>query len=554
MTVTAGNRVLVGFVGNAGHYSTLSISDSQSNSYTLLVAYAGTAIGNTQSIFISNGPVSAGGLTVTATLGGADIPSLIAMEISGVASGTSMDVAAVTHSASSFGTSQTGGTITPATAGDLLVNYADTQVTNATFTAGSGWTTLAGSIATGSGGSPSFFEWIAGGTTSATTATWTVSSSDEPDSILIALKAAATTSADAGPRRRFFAPGRGPLQFAKAPPRQGDTTIQVPQLNLALTGTALTFTQGSVVYDPHPPLTGTALALSQGTLAYNVAYTLTGTALALSQGTLAYNLAPTLTGTALALSQGTLAYNLALALTGTALTFSQGTITYAGGGSVNVTLTGTGLTCTQGSIVPEIDLALTGTALALSQGALAYNAAWALGGTALALSQGALGYALAVSLTGTALTFSQGTVNFAEGLVLPLTGTALAFSQGSITIEADLPLTGQPFAFSQGTVGVPGAVSTMDTHDGFRRKKKHVVVTSQNTEYDDAGNFQPFPKKGQQKKPVSRVPRDVDPLGDELRALFQERAEKPAATAPVVEVKPQDADDDDDEALILLLG
>ena len=142
----------------------------------------------------------------------------------------------------------------------------------------------------------------------------------------------------------------------------------------------------------------------------DVNVTLTGIALSTSQGELGYVFSKTAETQLLSLSQGSLGYVFSKALVGNLINSSQSNLTLTN----NLSLTGLALSSSQGNLTPANSLALTGLALNTSQGALSYGLSKTLDSQLLQLSQGALTAAIGgdvnVTLSGIGMGLSQGSL------------------------------------------------------------------------------------------------------------------------------------------------
>jgi len=267
----------------------------------------------------------------------------------------------------------------------------------------------------------------------------------------------------------------------------GSQGAEVPARELAATGQALTSGQGTLTAAKSEALTGTALAsgqesvtpsrdkaatgqsgtFGQGSVAPVTA--LAGSAATTGQGSTTPTSARALTGSAASFTSGTSSPSATLALTGQALTSGQGTVTPSS--STDVALTGTAATTGQGSVVPSRTVAGSGQAGTFGQGTLTPmgDESDALTGQALAGSQGSLTPSQAPALTGSVLTGTQGTG--VPSTTLALAGQALTSGQGSVTTGADATaaLTGQAITSPQGTatpsitLGLTGQALTANT-------------------------------------------------------------------------------------------
>ena len=131
-------------------------------------------------------------------------------------------------------------------------------------------------------------------------------------------------------------------------------------VNVTLTGIALSTSQGALSYVFSKTVETQLLSLSQGSLGYAISKALVGNLINTSHGNLTPDSSLSLTGIALNTSQGALVYALSKTLDSQLLQLSQGAITATIGGNVNVTLTGIGMGLSQGSLTASITAASSG--------------------------------------------------------------------------------------------------------------------------------------------------------------------------------------------------
>ena len=130
-------------------------------------------------------------------------------------------------------------------------------------------------------------------------------------------------------------------------------------------------------------LTGSSVTVSPGTLVPSTTVPLVGSAVTVSIGTLTPSSSLPLSGAAITVSTGTVVPSTTVPLTGSAATFGTGTVTPSGGSSSDVTvaLTGVSVTVSAGSVVPSLTVPLTGVDVGVSAGTVT-----ASGGTAVTVA------------------------------------------------------------------------------------------------------------------------------------------------------------------------
>jgi len=222
-------------------------------------------------------------------------------------------------------------------------------------------------------------------------------------------------------------------------------------VSVALTGTSITLSAGTLGLTHTQTLTGAAITSAAGTITSALAMALsggsitsasgtvipvktvplTGTAVTATAGTVTPGTALPLTGQAITSAAGTIVNALAVALTGTAITSAAGTITANVDGGVSVALTGAAITSAAGTLTPATSLALTGQASTASGGSLGITISVPLVGASATASPGTLVAALSAALTGGSVTLSAGTV--IPGTSVALSGGSITFSAGTIT-------------------------------------------------------------------------------------------------------------------------
>ena len=171
---------------------------------------------------------------------------------------------------------------------------------------------------------------------------------------------------------------------------------------------------GATSADVTVALTGSALTGSLGTLTPNTAVALTGSLLTGSQGTASPNISVSGTGIQLTGSLGTLSPSTSVPLSGSLLTFSTGTVTANTGGDVSVAISGTDLAISTGTLIPSTSVSIAGTALASASGTVTP--------------------ASSVSLSGGLLTMSTGTVTFVGDVTVAIAGEGMTISQGTVSV------------------------------------------------------------------------------------------------------------------------
>lgn len=171
------------------------------------------------------------------------------------------------------------------------------------------------------------------------------------------------------PRRGVGPNVLAPFAFRQFVPDTSPAAVN-PDVSVALTGTAIAVSQGTLGVAFDIPITGTALTVAQGAAGVAFGLPLTSTALAISQGSLGVAFGVPITGIALTTAQGSLAYNLALTLTGIAQTIAQGNA----GVAFDIPLLGTEIATAHGTLTPDISadltVALTGIEITVAQGSL----------------------------------------------------------------------------------------------------------------------------------------------------------------------------------------
>lgn len=197
VAVTSGNAVvgtLTYSQGTGGADNFTTLQDDKGNSYTPLVGHFFDST-NTQycSMFhlenITNGPI-----TLTASFSpGVGFRAMAMAEFSGVATSSAFDGATGQLSGNSTATDAvTSGNITTTANGDLVYSsYYDEAVAGATFTQGTNYTLL--DKTTGSS-FPFGHEYQIQSSSGAIAGTWTQSVSGGADALVVALKAAVTST------------------------------------------------------------------------------------------------------------------------------------------------------------------------------------------------------------------------------------------------------------------------------------------------------------------------------------------------------------------------
>ena len=138
--------------------------------------------------------------------------------------------------------------------------------------------------------------------------------------------------------------------IGKADSFVGGFAAAAGDVNVTLTGIALSTSQGALSYAFSKTVETQILSLSQGSLSYLFSQALVGNLINSSQGNLTLTNNLTLTGLGLSSSQGALVYGLSKTLDSQLLQLSQGVLTATIGGNVNVTLTGIGMGLSQGGL------------------------------------------------------------------------------------------------------------------------------------------------------------------------------------------------------------
>lgn len=190
-----------------------------------------------------------------------------------------------------------------------------------------------------------------------------------------------------------------------------------------------------VATDVTVALTGSSIAFSAGTLVPSLAVPLVGSAYAWSAGTLTPVFSLPLSGSAESYSIGALVPSISVALTGSAYTWSTGTMVGSTGGDLTLALTGSSISYSAGTLTPSSAISLTGSSESYSAGTLVATSIIALSGIAEAYSTGILSPTISVGLAGSLLAFSAGTMTATAGgdVTVALTGSGFAWAAGGLT-------------------------------------------------------------------------------------------------------------------------
>lgn len=214
-------------------------------------------------------------------------------------------------------------------------------------------------------------------------------------------------------------------------------------------------------------LSGTRITSTSGTLKAASALALSGNHLTLSGGTLKLGIGPLLTGSRITSSGGSLSFKSALSLTGQKITFSPGTITASTGSVVTVNLTGQQITSVAGNLTANRALGLSGARITGTAGSLIGARSLALGGQHINSAQGSLGLARTATLTGAKITSGVGIFLPAHAYLLTgqhatsTSGTVTASQSSNVTVSLTglrITLTAGTISASGGTTGTPFSV------------------------------------------------------------------------------------------------
>jgi hypothetical protein len=389
--------------------TTRSVADSKSNVYTQIgSAVAGNAGSTTLRQYYKENGVGGSGHTFTSTSNQAIGPSVWWCEILGAR----LVGALHTSNAGQDSTSPYGDAlnVTLTKNGLILALFlGSSETTGSVHAEGNGFTIIEDVTDGAAFWTGCLAYKIVGPGTYAPSFTETGAGNGPPFAVALAVFEEAPSQG----RPVITGPGVGPDRMKQFFTRPGG--YSAADVVVALTGQALTITQGTLTPATAKALTGNALTFSQGTLTPALSVPLSGLAVTLSQGLLTPAISATLSGQAAAFALGTLTPDTSIALSGLQATFSQGTLTAQVGGDVTVALSGQSLTFGQGALTPANTTALAGQALASASGALLASTSVALSGQQLSFAQGTLTAQVAgdvtVALTGLAMSMSLGTLS-----------------------------------------------------------------------------------------------------------------------------------------------
>lgn len=380
------NRLVLIAVGVYGSTTTPATISATGNGITYAQVAASSAFDDgfgPKRIYLLRGmsaSPSAGAITITTT-GLASFPYVgwVVTEVAGVDTGGTNGSAAVVQSGNNTVNGGTSVTVTLSAFSSVnngayccAYNYGGSS-----YAPDTGWSELFDGA---SNDEPST-QWIA---TNDTTAVWTFGAPDDAGSIAIEIAAA----------------GGG-----------GDVTL---------------------------PLTGSAATYSAGSLATSRTVALSGSAGTYSAGTIAPARSIALTGSSAAYAAGTLTPSISIALTGEAAAFAAGTITIAGGGDVTLALTGSAATFSTGALTPSTTLALVGSSTAFTAGNLAPSLSLSLSGQATTYAVGSMTPSTSIALLGAGIATATGIVTPSGGTpVIPSDSQTVGFivNVGSLMVR-----------------------------------------------------------------------------------------------------------------------
>lgn len=339
ITTSAGNLIVAAFDQNVNNTQTLSVTDSNSATYTQAGGYAsGTTSQRSAMFYLENAAavtfVKGTWGSISGRIGGR------VFEISGAATSSPLDAAASTTGAGSA-TSLASGSLTTTNANDILI--VDTATTSVnTVAAGTGYTNPTGSQSQRGGMSYKIVAATQSGVT--TTQSWGTTSTCS--CCFAGFKAAA-----GGTNITVTLSGSSMTATAGNLSETGDANLTISGSSMtgtagnlspsggatvALSGSSMTSAAGSlsVTGDANVPLSGSSITAAAGNLSITgtANVTLVGSSLTSSAGTLSVS-----TGT-----------NITVALTGSSITSAAGNL--ATSGDANVSLTGLSIGTSTGTV------------------------------------------------------------------------------------------------------------------------------------------------------------------------------------------------------------
>lgn len=215
-------------------------------------------------------------------------------------------------------------------------------------------------------------------------------------------------------------------------------------VSVALTGSSITASAGSVSVSVSVSLAGTGLTSSAGTLTPNTLAPLAGSNSTASAGSVAVTVAPTLTGSSLTSSAGSLSPSVSTSLAGSGSTATPGSVSPA----ASVSLAGSSATSAAGLVSPSYVASLIGSSSTVSPGSLSPTTDKGLLGSGTTATPGNATPTISVSISGSSSTSSPGT--FIPGTDVALVGIALTISAGTVTATT----TGQTVTVALTGIGI----------------------------------------------------------------------------------------------------
>ena len=215
-----------------------------------------------------------------------------------------------------------------------------------------------------------------------------------------------------------------------------NATAQISDINVALTGQALTSARGTLAVDHTNALTGLSATTARGTAGVDHTQALTGQSLTTARGTVSVTAdgAIALTGLSMTASRGTLGVDRESALTGLSVTSAPG----APGVTHTNPLTGLSVTSARGTVSPgsDISMGLTGLSMTSARGTLGVVSGSSIG------------------LTGLSMTGSVGTLSPENVINVALTGLSMTSARGSLGVTHTNALTGRELSLGRGSLTV----------------------------------------------------------------------------------------------------
>jgi len=242
---------------------------------------------------------------------------------------------------------------------------------------------------------------------------------------------------------------------------------------LALSGLAVTSSNGSLSSSRNISIIGFSITSSQGTLLASLLYSLTGQAVTEATGSILANLTGILTGQSFVSNQGSVLANNNIGLSGLLINNNNGSLSV----DRQTSLTGQAIIDSQGLLIAVMDKSLSGQLSTLSSGTLISTINKTLSGQSITIQQGLLTVNSIIPIAGSSITLAQGIVNPVINSQIVLVGWEMQSGYGVLTSNIDTAISGLQSTITKGLLN-PATINLLSGSEFNAQKGQLQSISS----------------------------------------------------------------------------